>query len=149
MTAYDYLEEKKLNLARINASSKNFELYEEIQNSLKSFTIIDKFSQIRKSEQGDGLALEIMIFNEKELHDIVISRTTIQQITIQISNINLIEMESVYGEITNEEGELTVSDNLELKISYGSNIRLVHYNADLKHFSEFNRIRFNILKIIS
>lgn len=149
MTAFEYLEDIELNLARINASTKNFDLYKEIRNSLKNFNIIDQFSQIKKSEHGDGLAFEIMFFNEEVLHDIVISRTTIHHITVQISSINITEMESAFGESVNEEGEATVTDNLEMKISYGSNLRTVHYITDLKHYSEMSRIRNNILNIIN
>lgn len=149
MTANQLFEELRPNLLRINASEKNFNFYKEIQFSLKSIDIIDHFHQIKKNDNGEGLAFEIMFFTKDNIFDIVITRNNIDFITVQTSSVNMTYIEVNSGESKNENGELLIIDILKLTISYGGDFRHLVYKTDLKRFAEINRIKNNLTNTLN
>lgn len=149
MTGKELFEKLLPNLLRIGPEEKNLQLYQEIKETLNDFLIIDSFHQLKKNNQGDGLAFEVMLYDKNLIHDIVITRTTIEFITILIGSVNMTDIETDYKVNKNEKGEISVIDNLEFTISYGGGLRTLVYITDTKRFTEMNRIRTNLLKIIT
>jgi len=150
MTGQELLANLYPTLLRIAPSDKNVELYREIQDSLSRFEIVDSFSQLRRSTTAEGLSLEILLFNDKKVHDIVISRTTISFISVITKSINMAFIQTSYGHITNATGQSTLIDSLNLTISYGDDKpRTLIYATEVKRFSDINRIQNNLLNLIA
>lgn len=133
---------------RIGPSDKNLELYQEIQKNLINFDIVDSFNQLKKNNKGEGLALEIMMFNDKIIHDIVFTRSTVVYYTILIENIKSISIDSNFGENISENGDQNLIDNLQFTITHGDDLKLF-YVTDTKKFIEFSRIKSELLKLIT
>ena len=148
MTGKELFEKLLIDFIRIVPSTINLKYFQEIQETLKDFWIIDYFHQLKKNDKGDGLALEVMFFNNNLLHDIVLTRTNISFITIMTSGINMAYLETFYSENENEKGEISTIDKLKFTISYGGEFNRLVYNTDMKRFTELIRIRTNLLKII-
>ena len=122
--------------------------YQEIQKSLLNVNVIDHFYQLKKNDKGEGLAFEIMFFDNNYIYDIVFTRTTVDYITVLINSVNMAFVETNYGQNKNEKGEITIIDKLQFSISYGGDLRTLVYVMDTKRFSEIHRIKNNLLKII-
>jgi hypothetical protein len=149
MKGKDLLIQLRANLPRIGASEKNLQFYNEITETLNNFEILDSFHQLKKNDKGSGLALEVMMFNNELLHDIVITKTEIDFISVKTNCVNMAFIETSFGETRNENEEISIIDNLKLTISYGGDMRTLGYNAEVKKFTEFIRIKNNLLKIIT
>lgn len=149
MTGKELLDELLPSLLRIGPTEKNLFLYHEIKETLNDFQIIDFFQQIKKNDLANGLALEVMIFNKNLLHDIVVTSTTVDLMSILTDRIISTFVETVFEETKNENGEISIKDKLKLSITYGTERMLVEYITDIKRFKEINRINTNLLKTIS
>ncbi|MDI5894357.1 hypothetical protein [Flavobacterium algoritolerans] len=148
MTGQKYLSSLFEILLRIQPTSKNIELFKEIENSFSNVEILNSFHQLKKSSRGDGLELEIMFFNEKFIHDIVFTSTTVDSITILTKSINMLYIETIYGEMFDLNGLKNKSDILKFTISYGGDMRSLEYQTDVKRFSEIHKIKNQMLNIL-
>lgn len=146
MTGKELLDKFLPNLLRIGPSEKNLELYQETKEMFRDFQVVDYFQQIKKNERGDGLALEMMLFDKEFVHDIVITRTTIDHITVLTNSITTAFIRTSFGESKNEKGEISNMDILTFTISIGGDLRALSYISDTKKFTEFQRIKTNLLK---
>ncbi|WP_017257430.1 hypothetical protein [Pedobacter arcticus] len=136
-------------LQTIQPSQKNLDLFREIQSSLSNTSCLNSFHQLKKSAKTDGLELEIMFYNESLIYDIVITRTTVDYLSVLTKSVNMLYLQTDYGEIVNENGTTKNSDFLKFTISYGGDLRTLAYQTEIKRFSEFNKINNDLLKIIS
>jgi hypothetical protein len=148
MNGQQLFEQLIENLLRIGPSEKNLVFYQEIQKSLLNVNVIDHFYQLKKNDKGEGLAFEIMFFDNNYIYDIVFTRTTVDYITVLINSVNMAFVETNYGQNKNEKGEITIIDKLQFSISYGGDLRTLVYVMDTKRFSEIHRIKNNLLKTI-
>lgn len=141
------LEQLLPTLLRVGPSEKNIELYKEVQESLKDFEIVDVFHQLKRNDRGDGLAFEIMMFNDQQIYDLVVTPMTIDLITVLVKNLNMCYIETSYGPTTNEKGVIVLTDMLRFTISYGGDSRTLMYSTEVKRFTEINRIKNNLLNL--
>lgn len=148
MTGQELLSSLFPVLLKIGPNEKTLELYQEIQSSVSGFTIVDNFSQIKRNEKGQGLALEIVFFNEQKVYDIVLAQTTVDYITVLTKNVSMVSIESSYGQTSNAQGQISVVDLLRMLIMYDNN-RFLIYNTEVKRFSELNRVKNNLLNLLS
>lgn len=148
MNGQQLFEQLIENLLRIGPSEKNLFFYREIQKSLLNVNVIDHFYQLKKNDKGEGLAFEIMLFDNNYIYDIVFTRTTVDYISVLINSVNMAYVETNYGQTKNEKGEITVIDKLQFSISYGGDLRTLVYVMDTKRFTEIHRIKNNLLKTI-
>lgn len=148
MNGQQLFEQLIENLLRIGPSEKNLVFYREIQKSLLNVNVIDHFYQLKKNDKGEGLAFEIMFFDNNYIYDIVFTRTTVDYISVLINSVNMAYVETNYGQTKNEKGEITVIDKLQFSISYGGDLRTLVYVMDTKRFTEIHRIKNNLLKTI-
>lgn len=149
MTADELLEQLKINLVRINTSERNFFMYDALIKSFQNIVIIDSFFQIKKNDKGDGLAFELMFFSEKSIYDIVITRSNIDYITVNMRSVSSSSIETNFGESKNEIGEQIVNDLLKFSITYGGDFRQLIYSTDTKRFEEINRLNINLHSILN
>ena len=145
MTAQKFLSSLFEVLLRIQPSQKNIELFKEIENSFSNVLIINSFHQLKKSSRADGLELEIMFYNEKFIYDIVFTSTTVDFITVLTKSVNMLYIETIFGENEDLNGLRSKSDILKFTISYGGDMRTLVYQTDVKRFSEINNIKNEIL----
>lgn len=145
MTAQKFLSSLFEVLIRIQPSQKNIELFKEIENSFSNVLIINSFHQLKKSSRADGLELEIMFYNEKFIYDIVFTSTTVDFITVLTKSVNMLYIETIFGENEDLNGLRSKSDILKFTISYGGDMRTLVYQTDVKRFSEINNIKNEIL----
>lgn len=145
MTAQKFLSSLFEVLQRIQPSPKNIELFKEIENSFSNVLIINSFHQLKKSSRADGLELEIMFYNEKFIYDIVFTSTTVDFITVLTKSVNMLYIETIFGENVDLNGLRSKSDFLKFTISYGGDMRTLVYQTDVKRFSEINNIKNEIL----
>lgn len=148
MTGHELFEKLKPTFLRVGPNEKTEELYAEISASLNEFNIIDTFFQLKKNEKGQGLALEVMLFDDDLIHDIVITQTTTEHITVLTKNVNVCSIETNFGISTNDKGEKTETDLLHFRISYGVALNVLVYKTDIKRFSELVKIKSNLLRAI-
>ena len=137
------------NLLRVGPSELNLIFFKEIQKDLQSIEVIDFFHQLKKNDKGEGLAFEVMMFDKKTLYDIVITKTNVDYITVLMSSLNMTYIETTFGEVKNDKGEVSIVDKLKFTISYGGDLRTLAYLTDTKKFPEINRIKSNLLKTIT
>lgn len=142
-----WLKELKQNLLRINPSEINLKYYDHITESLSDFNSIDKFYQIRKDTEDEGLAFEVMLFDNKIIHDIVITKTNVNYNSVAINKINMAYLEVKYSEESDENGLQKIIDKLKFTISFGAEGEL-SYETSTKKFEELLTIKSNLLKII-
>ncbi len=145
MKGKEKLEKLMIDLLRINPSETNLNFYNQIAENLEDFDIVDHFHQIRKDNEDGGLAFEVMLFNKDVIHDIVITKTNVNYISVTIDKVNMAYLETKYSEETNENGIVSIVDKLKFTISYGGEFKLV-YEASIKKFEELLRIKSNLLK---
>ncbi|MEY2792295.1 MAG: hypothetical protein RJA76_287 [Bacteroidota bacterium] len=148
MNGQQLFEQLYENLLIIGPSEKNLVFYNEIKMSIFNINIIDHFYQLKKNDKGEGLAFEIMFFDNNYIYDIVFTRTTVDYITVLINSVNMAFVETNYGQIKNEKGEITIIDKLQFSISYGGDLRTLVYVMEIKRFSEIHRIKNNLLNTI-
>ena len=149
MTGQDLFAKLFSTLLKIGPSEKNLELYQQIQSSLSDFVLVDSFYQLKKNNKAEGLALELMLFNKQEILDIVFTRTTTDFITILTKSVNMVYIETSFGENVNAQGQTTSVDMLNFTISQGDNSRTLVYSMEIKRFSEINKIKANLLNILA
>lgn len=149
MNGQKLLEDLIPSLLRIGPSKQNQIFFKEIQKSLQSNEFIDFFHQLKKNEKGEGLAFEVMMFDKRTIHDIVITKTNIDYITVLMKTVNKIDIEATFDEVKNESGEVSLVDKLKLSISYGSDLGVLGYLTDTKRFPEINRIKDKLINTIS
>lgn len=137
------------NLLRVGPSEQNLIFFREIQKSLQSVEVIDVFHQLKKNDKGEGLAFEVMMFDKRTLYDIVITKTNVDYITVLMTSVNMTYIETTFGEVKNDKGEVSVVDKLKFSISYGGDLRTLAYLTDTKRFAEINRIKNNLLKTVT
>jgi len=147
MTGKELLEDLYPTLQRIVPNDRTIQIYNEIKHSLSSFQIIDTFSQIKKNERGQGLALEVMLFNKDFIYDIVFASSTVDYISVPSNKVIMTFIESSYGQTTNAQGLTSVTDLLTFTIKYAAGELLV-YTTEVKRFSEINRIKTALLNIL-
>ena len=146
MTGYNFLGSLFPKLITIEPTEKTIEIYGEIQSSLQDFNLIDSFFQIIKNVKGEGLALELMFFDSYIINDVVFTQNTVEYITLLIEKINFVSINTSYGQITNEQGQKSEVDSLNLVITAGDEEKGLQYSTQIKRFSELFRIRTNLLK---
>lgn len=146
MNGKAFFDDVEIELSRIGITQQNFSLYQQLRISLADFSIIDFFGQIKKNDKGEGLALEMMFFDKKVIHDIVITRTTLDFITVPLNKIKLVYLESSYDEEV-KDNNATNRDKVRLSISYGGELKLF-YTATTKRFKDLLRIKQNLIQTI-
>lgn len=147
MTGQKFLSSLFEILLKIQPSTKNIELFREIENSFSNVQIINSFHQLKKSSRADGLELEIMFYDEKFIYDIVFTSTTVDFITVLTKSINMLYIETIFGENIDLNGLKSKSDILKFTISYGGDMRTLEYQTDVKRFSEIHKIKNQLLNI--
>jgi hypothetical protein len=147
MKRQDFFSVLKESFIKINPTSRNVELFDNILQGFDDFEIIDSFYQIKKSEKEQGLALEAMFFNKIVIIDLVFSRSIIDYTSVLINKINHIQYSIDTTSSSNEAGELSVLDNLEMTISYGGDQRSLVYRCETKRLPELLKIRNKIFSL--
>ncbi len=146
MTGKNILGDRNVDLLNIGASKSTLIRYAQIADSLENFNVIDHFYQIRKSDTGDGLAFEVMIFNQRIIHDIVVTSHEIEYISVLLKAVNSTIFTSSF-ELSKELG--TKSDSANLTISYGGDLKELHYVTNNERFDDLLRVKNTLMKLIS
>jgi len=131
----------------INPSDKTIMLYQSTMKAFQHFEVLDCFYQIKKDDDGDGLAWEIMFFNKSEVVDIVVSRNSLDSTTILTKNIIAVNLQLKYAKNYNEKNELIHVDSMTLSIVNASDSNSLYYTTDTSKHSDFIRLRDNLLKM--
>jgi hypothetical protein len=140
------LEELLPTLQRVGTTDKNIQLYKEIQNSINNFEIIDSFYQLKRNDKGEGLAFEIMLFNEHYVYDIVVTSATIDLNIALVKNVSGCQISSSYGPVKDENGANVLTDLLTLVILFEGEPKTLYYLTEVKRFPDVIRIKNNLLK---
>lgn len=147
MTANILFQQLTPTLMRIDPNPKTIELYRQIQDSLTDFVLKDSFHQIKKNAKGQGLAVELMFFNEYLIYDIVFSQTNIDYITVLTKNVSMAYIESSFGQIINPQGQVSAIDLVKLTIKYDG-VNSLEYSTEVKRFSELNKLKNSLLNLL-
>jgi hypothetical protein len=134
---------------RIIPSKKCYEFFSEIQKDLSDVEILDSFYQLKKDDKGSGLALEIILFDTQLVYDIVFTSNSLDLINVPIKGINSISINAIQEVNLLPENKASVTDKLSLTINTNDAQSLqLEYKSDTKKFSEFNRLRTNLSKLL-
>ena len=132
------------NFIRVGASESNLRKLELVFEPMMNQDVIGSFFQLKKNDNGEGLACELMFFNNEILFDIVFSVATIEHFTVLLKHLKAVSVSVTNFSSTNEKGEISKTDNLQMKITYGDSTRL-YYNTDSSRFSEIIKLKDDII----
>ena len=125
------------------------EFFMEIRKSIKDVGIIDSFSQLKKDDKGSGLAFEVMFFDDKVIHDLKFTSTSINFSAVPIKNIDSINIQVFNDQSIYARPDSATIDKLELTIVIsGKEPMKLIYSTDTNRFSEFIRIKKNLLELL-
>lgn len=133
---------------RVSPSEKNFLSFKNILSTIAEMDVSDYFFQIKKNNKGDGLALEIMLFNKSRIIDLVGTRTSVDFITVLTQEVKKTAIIYDSGQNNIENPHLPIADMLKFSITYGDLTELV-YTIDSRRLDELNRININLLNLLS
>lgn len=136
-------------LERIVPSKKCYEFFVEVQKDLSNVEILDSFYQLKKDDKGSGLALEIMLFDNHLIYDIVFTSNSLELIIVPIRSVNSVSLNAIQETKILPEDKTSVVDKVSLTI-YTNDAQsiMLEYKSDTKKFSEFNRLRTNLSKLL-
>lgn len=136
-------------LERIIPSRKCYEFFVQIQKDLSSVEILDSFYQLKKDDKGSGLALEIMLFDNHLVYDIVFTSNSVELNCVPLRNVNSVSLNAIQEIKILPEDKTSTIDKVSLKI-YTNDAQsiMLEYKSDTKKFFEFNRLRTNLSKLL-
>jgi hypothetical protein len=137
---FDNLKDSYLSIEPDEDSQRH---YDNIRSMFTETEILvqNHFSQIKPSIYIDGdLALELMFFNDRFLHNIDISPYRIDVITLPVKKVTKVCLSG----IAKNHALLTVN-----VFGYESNTADLFYKTGIERYRDLNLIRTNLLKFIN
>lgn len=149
MKGYQFFDGLIQTFERIIPSKKCYEFFIEIQKDLSNVEILDSFYQLKKDDKGSGLALEVILFDSHLIYDIVFTSNSLDLINVPIDRINTISLNAIQEVKLLPENKTSITDKLSLTIyTNDAQSLILEYKSDTKKFSEFNRLRTNLSKLL-
>ncbi len=149
MNGKELFNQLAVTLERVMPSQKCYDFFEEIRRDVINTEILDSFYQLKKDDKGSGLALEVLFFDQRILYDIVFSSNSMVLSLVPLSKINSVVLRAVHDLKKQDDNSISTIDELTLTIFTKDYQSLVlEYKSDTKKFTEFNRVRNNIIKVM-
>ena len=146
MNGQEFFDNLNANFSAISALPNIVKFYQEIAESFKEVSIIDSYCEVESEKIEIKGALDIMFFDFKMIHRIVVTKTSIDYNSFPIRSINSVNVYAANDKINPFDKKPPSIDEVKLTIIFnGQEEVMFYYIAVTGKFSEFLRIKNNLL----
>lgn len=149
MKGQEFFDKLNRNLSAIPLLPNLEKFYREIVASFKEVTIINYYCEVESEKIEVKGTLDILFFDNKMIHRIVVNKTSIDYNSFLIKSIYSVNVYAANNQIKPTDVKPPSIDEVKLTILInGQEQVMFSYVADTGKFSDFLRIKDNLLALI-
>jgi hypothetical protein len=146
MKGQEFFHNLYRNLSAIPVLPNIEKFYREIAASFKEVPIIDSYCEVESEKIEVKGTLDIMFFDSKMIHRIVVNKTSIDYNSFPIKSIYSVNVYGTNNQIRPMDVKPPSIDEVKLTILINGKEQIMfNYIADSEKFSDFLRIKNNLL----
>jgi hypothetical protein len=149
MKGQEFFDKLNRNLSVIHLLPNVEKFYREIAASFKEVSIINYYCEVESEKIEVKGTLDILFFDSKMIHRIVVNKTSIDYNSFPIKSVNSVNIYAANNQLIPTDIKPPGINEVKLTILIkGQEQVMFNYIADTGKFSEFLRIKDNLLALI-